>query len=84
MCRDLHLSILNGNCQRLDQATKFCMSSCNNSMSALVSTLLKNFASSANDWHVLSTISGKSLIKITNKIGPRTEPWGIPLFTFYF
>ena len=30
---------------------------------------------------MLSIASGKSLMKIVNKIGPKILPWGIPLVT---
>ena len=40
--------------------------------------LRKIFASFANSRHTLLTISGISLINITNSVGPSTEPCGIP------
>jgi hypothetical protein len=41
------------------------------------------FASSANNsiLTVLSKMEGKSLIKITNKRGPKWEPYGTPELT---
>ncbi|KAK4828429.1 LOW QUALITY PROTEIN: hypothetical protein QYF61_026525 [Mycteria americana] len=45
------------------------------------STLPHNLVSSANLLRARSIPSSRSLIKILNKTGPKTEPWGTPLVT---
>ncbi|KAK4823665.1 LOW QUALITY PROTEIN: hypothetical protein QYF61_005017 [Mycteria americana] len=45
------------------------------------STLPHNLVSSANLLRVHSIASSRSLIKILNRTGPSTEPWGTPLVT---
>ena len=59
-----------------------CFYLCANSCMSLHWKAVANIlASSANGWHILSTISGMSLTNITNSVGPRTGPYGIPDLT---
>ncbi|KAK4825953.1 LOW QUALITY PROTEIN: hypothetical protein QYF61_003471 [Mycteria americana] len=51
------------------------------SLPALKSTLPPNLVSSANLLRVHSIPSSRSLIKILNRTGPSTEPWGTLLVT---
>ena len=81
--RHLHFPMLKGSCHLSDQSSKALMSVCSDLLfsSFRRSTLQKSLASSAKSWQRLLTISSISLIKITKRIGPNTDPWGIPLFT---
>ena len=81
MCKLLHLVSLNGNFHCVDQLITASKSSCKKLLSEEVFMLRKIVASSTNSRHTLLTISGKSLINITNSVDPSTEPCGIPLLT---
>ena len=48
-------------------------SSCSFLLSSGEIILLYNFASSANNWYMLTAMSGMSFIKIANKIGPQNR-----------
>ena len=78
----LHLTGWNLRSQSDDHLHTQSRSSCNFSLSLDVSVLANSFVSSANITAVklFWMESGRSLMYKTNKVGPRTEPCGIPLF----
>ena len=80
-CITLHLSMLNGSCQAADQLASASISCCSILHSSGLSTVLNTFVSSANIFTTELIESGKSLIYIKNRTGPRTLPWGTPLTT---
>ena len=67
--------------QSCDYLPRFNKSLWSLSMPFWVCTTLNTFVSSANFNRLLQTASSMSLICIRNRKGPRTEPWGTPLFT---
>ena len=83
MLIDTHLSGWNINNHLLDHSMRLSMSFCNWVLSAWESILLNILVSSAkrNILLLLCTTSGRSFIYSTNKMGPRTLPWGMPLVT---
>ena len=79
--RILHFPVLKGSCHSSDHFVSFAISSWRTGLSCLTFTLLKILASSANNLHILTTVSGISLIKTTNRVGPKIDHCGIPLIT---
>jgi hypothetical protein len=79
--RTLHLSGWKRNNHFSLQLNRLLMSFWTVWMSLWWAIVLYNFVSSANMNTSESTQSGKSLINTTNKIGPSTDPCGIPLVT---
>ncbi|KAK4832380.1 LOW QUALITY PROTEIN: hypothetical protein QYF61_022235 [Mycteria americana] len=79
--RTLHLALLN--LIRLASAHRSSLSRslCRAFLPSRRSTLPHNSVSSANFLRVHSIPLSRSLIKILNRTGPNTEPWGTPLVT---
>ena len=67
-----------------DQSIELFTTLCNCVNSAMLVNILYIFASWAKSFFVGLVTDGKSLMKIRNRIGPRTLPWGIPLVTLAF
>ena len=81
MCITLHLSGWKLSNHLSDQSCKCDMSFCRHSGLPGMSDLTYTFVSSANSLTPHLTVFDKSFINITNKSGPRTLPWGMPLVT---
>ena len=81
MCSTLHFwsCTLKRSSQSFCHLSSVLRSSCVSSARQLV---LMSFRSSANSEAKEVSLSGKSLIRIKNKRGPRTEPYGTPEGTF--
>ena len=67
-----------------DQSIELLTAHCNCVTSAMLVSVWYIFASSAKSFLRAWITSGRSFMKIRNRIGPRTLPWGIPLVTFAF
>ena len=74
-CKTLHLSILNFKSHLFSHNSRFSRSL---SIIVLSEALSINFKSSANILPYFSHRYGRSLIKIINSNGPKTDPCGIP------
>ena len=68
-------------CNKISHFTNLSRSFCKCCLSPSVLTFLNSFVSSANFSMLLVILSSKSLIYITNNIGPNTDPSGTPLKT---
>ena len=77
MCSALHLFVLNVRCQVLVHFVSWSMSCWSYTLSLAVLRGVYIFVSSANIWTKLLI----ALSVITNRSGPRTLPWGMPLCT---
>src|SRR5215469_8939501 len=77
----LHLSALKFICHVFDQAIILFISFWSDWRPLLLSTRLTIFVSSANFEILLIMSVSKLLIYTIKRIGPRTDPWGTPLFT---
>ena len=73
-----HLATLNFICQSASHCPKLVRSSCRVKQSWIEYTFLYRTQSSANRQTEDLMFSGKSFIKIRNRIGPKTDPWGTP------
>ncbi|KAK4807043.1 hypothetical protein QYF61_018384 [Mycteria americana] len=80
-CRTLHLALLNLIQLTSAHRSSLSRSLCRAFLPSSRSTLPHNLVSSANLLRVHSIPSSRSLIKILNRTGPNTEPWGTPLVT---
>ncbi|KAK4811045.1 hypothetical protein QYF61_015749 [Mycteria americana] len=80
-CRTLHLALLNPIQLTSAHRSSLSRSLCRAFLPSSRSTLPHNLVSSANLLRVHSIPSSRSLIKILNKTGPKTEPWGTSLVT---
>ncbi|KAK4827132.1 hypothetical protein QYF61_014526 [Mycteria americana] len=78
-CRTLHLALLNLIQLTSAHPSSLSRSLCRAFLASSRSTLPHNLVSSANLLRVHSIPSSRSLIKILNRTGPNTEPWGTPL-----
>ena len=78
ICILLHFSGCNFNSHCSVHDSIACKSFCSEIWSSLVLITLKILLSSAKRYTVEFRLSGRSLIYIMNKIGPSTDPWGIP------
>ena len=76
----LHFSSLKGRFHLCDHCYMLFISHWSDVLSVFVLILVYILVSSANSLQLLWTEFGISLIKMTNKIGPSTEPCGTPLF----
>ena len=77
----LHLSGWNFKSHCALQSNKLSRSSCKIVLSSSTLMFRYNFVSFANRYVVDDTLFGRSLMNITNRIGPRTDPYGMPLVT---
>ena len=77
-----HFFGLNLRSQVFDHSSSASISACRASASDLLWILLNTFVSSAKRNPSDLILSRISFIKIMNRIGPRTLPWGIPLGQF--
>ncbi|KAK4819900.1 hypothetical protein QYF61_014635 [Mycteria americana] len=80
-CRIRHLALLNLIQLASAHRSSLSRSLCRAFLPSSRSTLLPNLVSSENFLRVCSIPSSRSLIKILNKTGPNTDPWGTPLVT---
>ena len=64
--------------QSASQSARLSRSSCKIRQSCKEYMILYRTQSSANRRPEVLIISGKSFMKIKNRIGPKTDPWGIP------
>ncbi|KAM9656645.1 uncharacterized protein ACIBXB_008917 isoform 1-T1 [Morphnus guianensis] len=80
-CRTWHLALLNLIQLASAHRSSLSRSLCRAFLPSSRSTLPPNLVSSANLLRVHSNPSSKSSIKILNRTGPSTEPWGTPLVT---
>ena len=80
-CITLHFEVLNGICQASDQFSSCCRSCWSWSLSLVSLILPSSFVSSANLNTELTMSVSRSLMKMRNKTGPRTDPCGTPLVT---
>ena len=83
-CICLHFLKLKSIFHSTDQFIELLTAHCNCVTSAVRFTVWYIFASSAKSFLRAWITNGRSFMKIRNKIGPRTLPWGIPLVTFAF
>uniref|UniRef100_A0A8C3EYK4 Uncharacterized protein n=1 Tax=Chrysemys picta bellii TaxID=8478 RepID=A0A8C3EYK4_CHRPI len=79
--RTLHLSLLNLIRFLLAQSLNLSRSVWTLSLPSSISTPPRSLVSSANLLRVQSIPSSRSLMKMLNKIGPRTDPWDQHLFS---
>ena len=83
-CICLHFLKLKNIFHSADQSIELFMAHCNCVTSAMLVTVWYIFASSAKSFLRAWITNGRSFMKIRNRIGPRTLPWGISLVTFAF
>ena len=76
-----HLALLNHIQLALAHRSSLSRSLCRAFLPSSRSTLPPNLVLSANFLRVHSNPSPRSLIKILNRTGPNTKPWGTPLVT---
>ena len=81
MCITLHLFELKHRFHLVDQSSRLVRSSCSALWSSKVVTPLYNVVSSADKCTGDATTLDMSLMKRTNRSGPNTLPWGMPLVT---
>ena len=80
----LHFLKLKNIFHDIDQSIELFTTFCRCVTPAMHVTIWYTFASSAKSYLRAWITDGRSLMKIRNKIGPRTLPWGIPLVTLAF
>ena len=80
-CRNRHFPMLKGSCQVADQLQRPFKSFWRTYLSSWVQELWYHLVSSANNFTLLWTISGRSFTYRRKRTGPSTLPCGTPLVT---
>jgi len=81
MCNTLHLIMLKDKSQLLDHWARISISCCSSKQSSGDRIIRYNLISSENNKRGLETKDSNSFTCKANSRGPRTDPWGTPLFT---